>query len=81
VLTCHCLLAVDDSSFGNDSYSFRINITTAGSSTGSVHVQGIVIKTDDASWAYNTTGVSIGAGATATVTSMSTAFPANSKVV
>jgi hypothetical protein len=75
------LVAVDSTPSGNDSYSFRINITTSGTATGSVHVQGIVIKTDDASWAYNTSAVSINPGDTATVTSMSTTFPANSKVV
>jgi hypothetical protein len=74
------LMAVDNTPSGNDSYSFRIDISSVGVFTGSVHVQGIVIKTDDASWAYNTTGVSIAAGATASVTSMSTAFSANSKV-
>jgi len=74
------VIAVDTAPAGNDSYSFKVNITTAGASTGSVHVQGIVIKTNDAEWAYNTTAVSITGGATATVTSMSTAFPAGSKV-
>jgi hypothetical protein len=74
------LVAVDTVPSGNDSYSFRINISAAGGWNASVHVQGIVIKTDDASWAYNTTAVSIAAGATATVTSMTTAFPAGSKV-
>jgi hypothetical protein len=74
------LVAIDSSPAGNDSYSFRMNITTASSTTTSVHVQGIVIKTDDAVWGYNTTAVSIEAGATATVTSISTTFPANSKV-
>jgi hypothetical protein len=74
------VIAVDSSPAGNDTYYFKINITTAGPSTGTVHVQGMVIKADDAVWGYNTTGVSIAAGATATVTSMSTSFPANSKV-
>jgi hypothetical protein len=74
------LVAVDNAPSGNDSYSFRINITTADTVTTSVCVQGIVIKASDASWAYNTTAVSIAAGGTATVTSMSTSFPANSKV-
>jgi hypothetical protein len=74
------LIAVDTSPAGNDNYYFKINITTAGTATGSVHVQGIVVKTDDAVWGYNTTAVSIEAGATATITSISTSFPANSKV-
>jgi hypothetical protein len=74
------LIAVDNGPAGNDSYSFRINITASSTATGSVHVQGIVINTDDASWAYNTTAVSIAAGNTATVISMSTTFPAGSKV-
>jgi hypothetical protein len=74
------LIAVDTSPAGNDTYTFRINITTAGTATGAVHVQGMVIKTDDAVWGYNATAVSIAAGATATVTSISTSFPANSKV-
>jgi hypothetical protein len=74
------IIAVDDAPAGNDRYSFRINIATAGISSDSVHVQGLVIKTNDASWAFNTTAISIDAGATATVTSMTTAFPINSKV-
>ena len=74
------LIAVDTSTAGNDTYYFKLNITAAGSSTASVHVQGIVIKADDAVWGYNTTAVSIAAGATATVTSISASFPANSNV-
>jgi uncharacterized protein with HEPN domain len=74
------LVAIDSNPSGNDSYSFSINITSAGGSTGSVHVQGIVIKTDDAVWGYNTTAVSINNGATGTVVSVSSVFPANSKV-
>jgi len=74
------LIAVDTSPAGNDTYYFKINITSAGSSTGAVHVQGMVIKTDDAVWGYNTSAVSIGAGATATVTSISASFPAGFKV-
>ena len=74
------LIAVDTSPAGNDTYVFKINITTADTSSGSVHVQGIVIKTSDAVWGYNTTGVSIASGETATVTSISTNYPANSKV-
>jgi len=75
------LIAVDTSPAGNDTYYFKLNITVAGSSTASVHVQGIVIKVDTAVWGYNTTGMNISAGATATVTTISTSFPANSKVV
>jgi hypothetical protein len=74
------LIAVDTNPAGNDTYYFKINITMTGTATVSVHVQGIVIKADDAVWGYNTTAVSIAAGATATVTSISTSFPANSKV-
>jgi hypothetical protein len=74
------LMAVDTSPAGNDTYYFKINITAPGLTTGLVHVQGIVIKTDDAVWGYNTTAVSIAAGETATVMSISTSFPANSKV-
>ena len=75
------LLAVDNNPAGNDSYTFTINITSAGSATGAVHVQGMVIKTDDAGWAYNTTGVLVSPGFRATITSLTTAYPANSKVV
>jgi len=75
------LLAVDTNPTGNDSYTFTINITAAGTDTSVVHVEGMVVKTDDAEWAYNTTVVSINAGATATVTSLTTNYPANSKVV
>jgi hypothetical protein len=77
----HLLMAVDSSPEGNDSYSFRINITTAASSTATVHVQGMVIKADTAVWGYNTTAVNIASGGTNTVTSISTSFPAGSKVV
>ena len=75
------LMAVDASPAGNDAYTFTINITSAASSSASVHVQGIVIKTLNAAWAYNTSAVSIAAGATATVVSLSTSYPANSNVV
>jgi hypothetical protein len=74
------VIAVDDTPSGNDVYVATLNITTAGSATGSVHVQAIVIKADDAVWGYNTTGVGIASGATATVTSISTAYPSGSKV-
>jgi hypothetical protein len=74
------LIAVDTSPAGNDTYYFKLNITAASSTTTFVHVQGIVIKVDTAVWGYNTTGVSIPPNATATVTSISTSFPANSKV-
>jgi hypothetical protein len=76
----HLLIAVDNSPAGNDSYSFRINVTTAASSSASVHVQGMVIKADTAVWGYNTTAVSIASGGTATVTSINTSFPSGSKV-
>lgn len=77
----HMLMAVDTSPAGNDTYTFTINITTAGANTSDVHVQGIVIKADDASIAYNTSAVSIAAGGTATITSLNTTYPANIKVV
>jgi hypothetical protein len=81
ILAKHVLLiAVDTSPAGNDTYHFKINITTAGTVTGSVHVQGIVVKTDDAVWRYNTTSVNVAGGATAIITSMATSFPANSKI-
>jgi len=76
----HLLTAVDSAPAGNDSYSFRINITTAGATTGAVHVQGMVIKADTAVWGYNTTAVNIAAGGTGTVTSINTSFPSGSKV-
>jgi hypothetical protein len=74
------IFAVDSSPAGNDTYYLKINITTAGSATCSIHVQGIVIKTNDAAWGYNSTGVSIASGATATVTTLSTSFPSGAKV-
>jgi hypothetical protein len=74
------LIAVDTRPAGNDTYYFKINITAAGSPPASVHVQGIVIKTDDGRLGIQHYCVSIAAGATATVTSISTSFPANSKV-
>ena len=77
----HLLIAVDSTPAGNDSYSFRINITTAGNTTGDVHVQGMVIKADTAVWGYNTTAVSIASAGTGTVTSINTSFPSGSKVV
>jgi hypothetical protein len=77
----HLLIAVDDSPAGNDSYSFRINVTTAATSSASVHVQGVVIKADTAVWGYNNTAASIASGETGTVTSINTSFPSGSKVV
>jgi len=76
----HMLMAVDTSPAGNDAYAFTINITTAGSTSAAVHVQGIVIKADDASIAYNTSAVSIAAGGTATITSLNTSYSVNSNV-
>jgi len=75
------LLAVDTNPSGNDSYTFVVNITTAGTTTASVHVQGMVIKTIDAAEAFNSTGVPISSGATATVVSLTTSYPAGSTVV
>ena len=66
------LMAVDDTPSGNDVYTFTINIAIADSTSTSVHVQGMVIKTDDAAIAYNTTAVDIAGGATATVPSLTT---------
>jgi len=77
----YAYIAVDNNPVGNDSYTVTINITTAAPGTSAVHVQGIVIKTDDAVWAFNTTAVNIAAGSTATVVSSTTTYPANSKVV
>ncbi|MEM2233817.1 MAG: hypothetical protein QXP81_09810, partial [Nitrososphaerota archaeon] len=78
------VMAVDSNPVGNDSYTFRVNITTAGSATGTVHVQAMVIKADDAVWGYNTTGVSFSNAPpypnSVTITSVSTSFPAGSKV-
>jgi hypothetical protein len=73
------VIAVDSNPAGNDTYSFRMNITDVGATTGTVHVQGIVIKADDAVWAENR-NVSAAGGATVTVVSISTTFPAGSKV-
>jgi hypothetical protein len=77
----HLLVAVDDSPAGSDTYSFRIHVSTAASLSAAVHVQGMVIKTDQAGWGYNTAAVNIAAGGTATVTSLAATFPAGSKVV
>jgi hypothetical protein len=74
------VIAVDGTPSGNDVYVATLNITTAGSATGSIHVQAIVIKAGDAVWGYNTTGVNIASGATATVTSISTNYSSGSKV-
>jgi hypothetical protein len=74
------LIAVDDAPVGNDTYTVTLNITVGGFFTGPVHVQAIIIKSDDAVWGYNTTAVDIAAGATGTVTSISTNFLAGSKV-
>jgi hypothetical protein len=76
----HLLIAVDNSPAGNDSYSFRINVTTATTASASVHVQGMVIKADTAVWGYNDAAVSIAAGETGTVTSINTNFSSGSKV-
>jgi hypothetical protein len=76
----HLLIAVDSSPAGNDSYSFRINITAAGGVSASVHVQGMVIKADTAVWGYNTTAVNIESSGGGTVTSINTSFPSGSKV-
>jgi hypothetical protein len=76
----YLLMAVDNSPAGNDSYSFRINITAVDTYSTSVHVQGMVVKADTAVWGYNDTEVSIASGGTGTVTSINTSFPSGSKV-
>ena len=76
----YAYIAVDVNPTGNDAYVATINITSVGSSA-SVHVQGVVIKADDVNWAYNNTAVNIAAGSTATVVSLTTNYPPNSKVV
>jgi len=76
------LMAIDDAPAGNDTYTFEINTTAAGTSSGSVHVQGMVIKADaGAQWVRNTTAVSVSSGGTATVVTLSTNYPAGTKVV
>ena len=75
------LFAIDSAPSGNDVYTFAINIVYAGTNTGGVHVQGMVIKADDAEIAYNTSTVTIEPGTTATVISLNTNYPAGSKVV
>jgi hypothetical protein len=75
------LIAVDNNPTGNDSYSFTVEITRAGTATGAVHVQAIVIKTDDASWVFNSTAISVASGATSTIISLSTTYPSGSKVL
>jgi len=76
------LMAIDDAPAGNDTYTFEINTTRASTTTGFVHVQGMVIKADaDAQWTYNTTAVSVAAGGTGTVVTLSTNYPAGTKVV
>ena len=76
------IMAIDDSPAGYDTYTFEINTTTAGTSSGNVHVQGMVIKADtDARWARNTTAVSVSSGGTATVVTLSTNYPVGTKVV
>ena len=77
----HLLIAVDPTPVGSDSYSFYVNITTAGTATGFVHVQGMVIRADEAVWGYNTAAVNIPAGGTGTVVSINTNFPAGRRVV
>jgi len=74
------IVAVDDAPVGNDTYTFTINITTAGTSTGSIHVQGMVFKASDAYWTYNTSAVTIANNATSTVLSLNTSFPSGTKV-
>ena len=74
------LFAVDDTPAGNDVYYFKLNLTATATVTGSCHVQGMVVKADDAAWVKNTTGTAVANGATATIATLSTAYPAGSKV-
>jgi hypothetical protein len=76
----YMIIAVDDNPTGNDSYTFREYIPVAESALGFIQTQGIVIKSDDAVWGYNAAPVSVASGATVTLTSISTSFPAGSKV-
>jgi hypothetical protein len=74
------VIAIDNAPAGNDVYTLTINIVQGASGSAAVHVQAIVIKTDDATFAANTATVSIAAGATSTVLTLGTTYPLGSKV-
>ena len=74
------IFALDESPAGNDTYTFTINILTATSSSAAVHVQAIVIKSDDAVIASNTATVTIANGTTSDILSLATTFASGSKV-
>jgi hypothetical protein len=73
-------MAVDDAPAGNDVYTYVVVVSNAGNISVRMHLQAIVIKADDAAIAYNTTTVSVPAGQTATVISLSTTYPVGTKV-
>jgi len=75
------IMAVDESPAGNDTYSFRIHVSSASSGAGAIHVQAMVIKVASVSYHFRTSTISIPSGSTVTVASIDTSFPANSKVV
>jgi len=76
----YMIIAVDTNPTGNDTYTFTEFVPVAEATSATVHVQGIVIKSDDAVWGFNTATVAVANGATAILTSISTSFPAGSKV-
>jgi hypothetical protein len=74
------IIAVDTSPSGNDVYTFVEYSPTSESATATVHVQGIVIKSDDVVWGYNTATVDVANNTTATLVSINTNFPTGSRV-
>jgi hypothetical protein len=74
------IIAVDTNPSGNDVYTFVEYSPTSESATATVHVQGIVIKSDDVVWGYNSATVDVANNTTATLVNINTNFPTGSKV-
>ncbi|MEM2448791.1 MAG: hypothetical protein QXT14_07580, partial [Candidatus Bathyarchaeia archaeon] len=74
------LFAYDSGASGSDTYTFTVNVTTTATGTSTLHVQGMVILLDGPAFFTTGSNTSIAAGATVTLATVNTNYPAGSKV-
>ncbi|MEM0381413.1 MAG: hypothetical protein QW580_01930 [Nitrososphaerota archaeon] len=74
------LFAYDSVASGSDTYTFTVNVTTTATGTSTLHVQGMVILLDGPAFFTTGSNTNIAAGATVTLATVNTNYPAGSKV-
>ncbi|MEM4268696.1 MAG: hypothetical protein QW223_01100 [Candidatus Caldarchaeum sp.] len=75
------LFAYHASAPANAQYTFIATVTSAGFGSSTLHVQGMVILLDTTGFFATGSNANIGAGATVTLATVTTNYPAGSKVV